>query len=67
MPPRIATLPRLLALGLTLLLGKLPLLMAALLGLAIRQRWVAYGLALGLTVGLGLLGQEWTPTLQWGA
>lgn len=66
MPPRIATLLRLLALLLTVLLGKLPLLMSALLGLAIRQRSIAYGLALGLTVGLVMLGQDATPTLHWG-
>lgn len=67
MPPRIATLLRLAALLLTVLLGKLPLLMSALLGLAIRQRWVAYGLALGLTVGLVMLGQESDSVLCWGS
>ena len=67
MPPRIATLLRLVALLLTALLGKLPLLMSALLGLAIRQRWVAYGLALGLTVGLILLVQDSDSVLRWGS
>lgn len=71
MPPRIATLLRLvallLALLLTVLLGKLPLLVAALLSLAIRQRSIAYGLALGLTVGLLLLVQESDSVLRWGS
>lgn len=67
MPPRIATLLRLAALLLAVLVGKLPLVMAALLGLAIRQRGLAYGLALGLTVGLVLLGQESDSVLRWGS
>jgi hypothetical protein len=66
MPPRAATLLRLVTLLLTALLGKLPLLMAALLGLAIRQCWLAYGQAVGLTFCLVLLGQDSTPTLRWG-
>lgn len=66
MPPRIATLLRLLALLLTVLLGKFPLLISAILGLAIRPRGLVYGLAVGLTVGLVLLGQDSTPTLRWG-
>ena len=67
MPPRIATLLRLAALLLAVLLGKLPLLVAALLGLAIRQHGLACGLALGLTVGLVLLGQESDSVLRWGS
>ena len=67
MPSFIATLLRVLALGLPLLLGMLPLLMSALLGLAIRQRHIAYGLALGLTGGLILLVQDADAVLRWGA
>ncbi len=41
--------------------------MSALLGLAIRQRRIAYGLALGLTVGLMLLVQDADAVLRGGA
>jgi hypothetical protein len=67
MPSFIATLLRVLALVLTILLGTLPLLISAILGLAIRQRRIAYGLALGLTVGLILLVQDADAVLRWGA
>ncbi len=64
MPSFIATLLRVLALVLTILLGTLPLLMSALLGLAIRPRGLAYGLALDLTVGLILLVQDADTVLR---
>ncbi len=67
MPSFIATLLRVLALVLTILLGTLPLLMSAILGLGIRQRYIAYGLALGLTVGLILLVQDSDAILRGGA
>lgn len=67
MPSFIATLLRVLALVLTILLGTLPLLMSGILGLGIRQRHIAYGLALGLTVGLILLVQDADAVLRWGA
>ena len=66
-PSFIATLLRVLALVLTILLGTLPLLLSAILGLGIRQRSIAYGLALGLTAGLILLVQDADAVLRWGA
>jgi len=67
MPPRIAIPLRIFALLLAVLLGKIPCHASALLGLAIRQRSIAYGLALGLSVSLLLLVQDSDSVLRWGA